>query len=235
MRPFALALVAALSPVGVLAWAAPPAQYTVQDLQKSFAKPAAADNAPDAGAGTCESQGLVTGADGDCTAPKGGSRGFSLVGPEATGSATPGKAAPPARRPSASGASAAPRAPRPTRRAVAPVAPAATHDLLITFANNATTLTEQAKSNAQVFAQAVNTPALRSARFEIDGHTNAVGAREKNLDLSKARADALVDYLASLGVERSRFQVQGFGFDRPLPGTSRTSAENRRVEAKRLN
>jgi outer membrane protein OmpA-like peptidoglycan-associated protein len=39
----------------------------------------------------------------------------------------------------------------------------------------------------------------------------------------------------SLGVPRSRIEVRGYGPDRPLPGTARTSPQNRRVEAVRVS
>jgi outer membrane protein OmpA-like peptidoglycan-associated protein len=36
-------------------------------------------------------------------------------------------------------------------------------------------------------------------------------------------------------VPRSRIEVQGYGPDRPLAGTSRNSPQNRRVEAVRVS
>jgi outer membrane protein OmpA-like peptidoglycan-associated protein len=55
-----------------------------------------------------------------------------------------------------------------------------------------------------------------------------------NLDLSKRRAAAVVDYLNGLGVGRDRLDIRGYGPDRPLPGHRPTSPDNRRVEAKLL-
>ena len=46
---------------------------------------------------------------------------------------------------------------------------------------------------------------------------------------------ALLDFLVSMGVPRSRIEVRGYGPDRPLPGTGRTSPQNRRVEAVRVS
>ena len=110
-----------------------------------------------------------------------------------------------------------------------------TRDLLITFANNAAELTPQAKANARVFADALNTPRLAAVRFAIDGHTNAVGSAASNLDLSRRRAAALADELVADGVKRSRLEVNGYGFRRPLNPRNPRAAENRRVEARRLN
>jgi len=182
----------------------PKPQFTVEDLQKDFAKP-----------------------QDETTVGK--TRGFSLAAPAAspTGPSAPKAATRPA--PGKKVAS----VPRPSQ-AVAPTPPPSGRDLLITFANASTTLTPQARANAKVFAQAANTPQLQSARFAIDGHTNAVGGRDYNLNLSRARAQSLVDYLASLGVDRSRIDVTGYGFDRPINAANPRAAENRRVEARRV-
>ena len=40
----------------------------------------------------------------------------------------------------------------------------------------------------------------------------------------------MVDYLAAKGADKSRFAVAGYGFDKPLPGTSAGNGQNRRVE-----
>lgn len=108
-------------------------------------------------------------------------------------------------------------------------------DLLISFANASSELTDQAKANARVVATALTSGKLATARFAIDGHTNAVGNRAYNLDLSKARAQALADFLVGLGVDRGRLEVNGYGFDRLRRPSAPTAAENRRVEARLLN
>jgi outer membrane protein OmpA-like peptidoglycan-associated protein len=40
----------------------------------------------------------------------------------------------------------------------------------------------------------------------------------------------MVDFLVGSGLDRSRFDVAGYGFDRPLAGTSAKDGANRRVE-----
>jgi|CXWL01.1.fsa_nt_gi OOP family OmpA-OmpF porin len=76
--------------------------------------------------------------------------------------------------------------------------------------------------------------ALRCDRFtiEVSGHTDNVGARDLNMRLSNARAEAVAAYLASQGVERARLRSQGFGPDRPRAGneTPAGQAQNRRIE-----
>ncbi len=66
----------------------------------------------------------------------------------------------------------------------------------------------------------------------IEGHTDSDGAETANQRLSKARADAVFEYMISHGVQASRLRTDGFGESRPID-TNRTSdgkSANRRVE-----
>jgi outer membrane protein OmpA-like peptidoglycan-associated protein/osmotically-inducible protein OsmY len=76
--------------------------------------------------------------------------------------------------------------------------------------------------------------ALRCDRFSIEvaGHTDNVGGRDLNMQLSQARADAVSAYLAGQGVARSRLRAQGYGPDRPRVSnaTEAGQAANRRIE-----
>ena len=107
-------------------------------------------------------------------------------------------------------------------------------DLRVSFLLGSAQLTDQAQEEARVFAKALLLPALSSNHFRIEGHTDSSGTRAINLDLSRRRAQAVADYLATLGVQSDRLQVRGYGPDRPLPGHSPRSPENRRVEAQLL-
>jgi OOP family OmpA-OmpF porin len=66
----------------------------------------------------------------------------------------------------------------------------------------------------------------------IEGHTDNVGARALNLDLSNRRARAVLEYLVGKGIDRKRLRSQGFGFERPITtnATPLGRAKNRRVE-----
>lgn len=104
-------------------------------------------------------------------------------------------------------------------------------DLSLSFELGSAVLTATARDNARAFAEALKQPELAAKRIVIEGHTDAQGSREYNLELSKRRAQAVADYLGELGVSRDRLDVKGFGFDRPLRGRSAASGDNRRVEA----
>lgn len=69
-------------------------------------------------------------------------------------------------------------------------------------------------------------------KVEVQGHTDNTGTAEHNRELSERRAQAVVDWLAGAGVERTRLIAKGYGMERPLvPNvTAQGRARNRRVE-----
>ncbi len=75
-----------------------------------------------------------------------------------------------------------------------------------------------------------------SIRIEIAGHTDSVGTRERNLELSQMRADAVRDYMVEKGIEASRIHTRGAGPDEPI-ADNKTNAgrqKNRRIEFRLL-
>jgi outer membrane protein OmpA-like peptidoglycan-associated protein len=69
-------------------------------------------------------------------------------------------------------------------------------------------------------------------RLRIEGHTDNVGTDQANQQLSKDRAEAVVQYLVQQGIDGSRLSSEGFGASRPIaPNLTRRGREqNRRVE-----
>jgi len=67
---------------------------------------------------------------------------------------------------------------------------------------------------------------------EVQGHTDDTGTAPYNLRLSQARAQAVVDAIASHGVDASRMTAKGYGQEKPLvPNSTETNrAKNRRVQ-----
>ncbi len=69
-------------------------------------------------------------------------------------------------------------------------------------------------------------------RIEIGGHTDDRGRDEFNLELSEARADAVLDYMINNGVEISRLESRGYGETSPVVPNETASNRtlNRRIE-----
>jgi OOP family OmpA-OmpF porin len=72
---------------------------------------------------------------------------------------------------------------------------------------------------------------------EVAGHTDSVGDEAYNLDLSKRRAQAALDYLSMKGVAPGRMTAVGFGESMPIAdnATEEGRAQNRRVVIRRTD
>ena len=71
---------------------------------------------------------------------------------------------------------------------------------------------------------------MLSYKFIIEGHANAVGESDRNMNLSNERANAVREYLVkNFGITPDRMIIQGFGYSRPKHDPA-TDALNRRVE-----
>ncbi len=75
-----------------------------------------------------------------------------------------------------------------------------------------------------------------SLRLEISGHTDSVGTRERNVELSLARAESVKEYLVGKGIDATRLVTRGAGPDEPVAdnATKAGQAQNRRIEFKIL-
>jgi OmpA-OmpF porin, OOP family len=79
--------------------------------------------------------------------------------------------------------------------------------------------------------QAVNT--FENATIVIEGHTDSQGGDDSNLELSQARADAVLSYLnANTTIDKSRFSTKGFGESKPVANneTAAGRTTNRRID-----
>lgn len=100
----------------------------------------------------------------------------------------------------------------------------------VNFDFNKATLTPKAKANLDklvpVFKEYADTD------IKVFGYTDAKGADDYNLNLSNQRAEAVRQYLASKGLNSSRFVTVGMGEADPISSneTDAGRAENRRVE-----
>jgi lipid-binding SYLF domain-containing protein len=70
----------------------------------------------------------------------------------------------------------------------------------------------------------------------VEGFTDNVGSREANQKLSSDRADAVMNWLAEHGIDRSRLSAKGYGEERPIAKNSSADgrAKNRRVQLVRM-
>lgn len=71
-----------------------------------------------------------------------------------------------------------------------------------------------------------------NATFKIIGHTDSDGDEDKNLELSRKRAESVKKYLASKGISSSMLITEGKGEADPVASnnTAEGKAQNRRVE-----
>lgn len=104
-------------------------------------------------------------------------------------------------------------------------------NLRLTFGKDSAELTADAKANLETFASALKSPSLSVASFMIEGHTDASGSDGHNMDLSQRRAEAVVTYLAGLGVDNSKLKPVGMGEAAPVTSDA-FDPENRRVETR---
>jgi len=74
------------------------------------------------------------------------------------------------------------------------------------------------------------------SRWEVQGHTDNVGTPAYNRDLAQARAQTVLDYLVSQGVNRGLMSAVGFGENRPVFSNTTVygRAQNRRVQLRRI-
>ncbi len=110
-------------------------------------------------------------------------------------------------------------------------APILTKTVSIYFPTGSSSLDENAKAvlDTQVIDLAAT---FGSAYMRIAGNTDNVGSREANMRLSKARADAVTQYLVSKGFERGKFEIVGNGPDKPVASNDSDEgrAKNRRTD-----
>ena len=69
-------------------------------------------------------------------------------------------------------------------------------------------------------------------RVEIAGHTDNVGSKEANQELSERRAKRVKQYLLKKGIAADRVKAKGYGEDRPVAGNNSKEGrqKNRRTE-----
>ncbi len=105
-----------------------------------------------------------------------------------------------------------------------------TFDSGLLFDVNKATLKSKSKENLAQLAQILNK--YPDTHILLEGHTDATGTEEYNLELSRKRAQAVANELSTLQVAATRFTIMGYGEDQPIAtnDTSEGRQQNRRVE-----
>jgi OmpA-OmpF porin, OOP family len=99
------------------------------------------------------------------------------------------------------------------------------------FATGSAKLTDS--SSLQLFDLAKIMKAYPKVAMKIEGHTDNKGNAASNKKLSFNRAESVVKFLQTNGIEASRLSVEGLGADKPKAdnATEEGRAKNRRIEA----
>jgi outer membrane protein OmpA-like peptidoglycan-associated protein len=105
----------------------------------------------------------------------------------------------------------------------------------VNFETGKATLTTESQAILNGVAESL--VANEEIRVQVSGHTDNTGSAAVNKRLSRARADAVRQYLIEKGVAAERLTAMGFGPSRPIASnkTADGRAQNRRVELQRLN
>ncbi len=100
----------------------------------------------------------------------------------------------------------------------------------IHFKFDSAALTSEAKSILDRATSTIKSNA--SQNLSVEGHTDSTGDDSYNLGLSQRRAESVIKYLVSKGVNGSRLNAKGYGESNPAVANDSASsrAQNRRVE-----
>jgi len=103
----------------------------------------------------------------------------------------------------------------------------------ILFAFNSANISPEAAANLDAIGQALTSAALAPCCFQLEGHTDAVGPDDYNLELSQGRAASVAAYLEqNYGIEMDRLLPRGLGEEQPIADNDTASGrqKNRRVQ-----
>lgn len=104
-------------------------------------------------------------------------------------------------------------------------------DIAIFFDYNSDVIGPQAAGAVNELGVALLSPALKGSTIMLNGHTDAAGSPQYNLDLSHRRAQSVRKYLIhTFKIPEDRLLVAGFGFERLKVPSQPLAGENRRVE-----
>ncbi len=129
-----------------------------------------------------------------------------------------------------------PPVPAPPTKVAAPPPPPArkvmAFDHAALFEFNKWNLKPEGKEQLKAYREKTMAEMSSASKVKITGHTDNVGKAGYNMKLSLKRAEAVRDYLLSLGGDPAKMEVRGVGMDNPIADnkTAAGRAQNRRVE-----
>ncbi len=105
-----------------------------------------------------------------------------------------------------------------------------TFDSGILFDVDKSALRSESRQNISDLARILNK--YEDTNILIEGHTDATGSDDHNMELSRSRAHSVANYLNNLSVSPSRFSIMGYGEDQPIASNDDEGSRqvNRRVE-----
>jgi outer membrane protein OmpA-like peptidoglycan-associated protein len=100
----------------------------------------------------------------------------------------------------------------------------------ITFDYNSAILRDQSLVQLDPLGRALSSADLSGMKFRVEGHTDAIGSDDFNIDLSRRRADAVKQFLMhKYGIAASSIQIEGKGKVDLADSSNPASEINRRV------
>ncbi len=80
----------------------------------------------------------------------------------------------------------------------------------------------------------MNRTQFENVKIQIGGHTDNVGSKKLNEELSDKRAKSVSEYLISKGISETKIETKGYGFSQPIESNATEAGrqKNRRVEIK---
>jgi OmpA-OmpF porin, OOP family len=98
-----------------------------------------------------------------------------------------------------------------------------------TFQVGSAELPDVLRKQLDVFAQVLRDEKTEGRTVLIEGHADATGTPDVNMQLSQRRAQAVKAYLVAKGVDATELETVGRGADEPKDAKNPNSPENRRV------
>ncbi|MGF6306422.1 outer membrane protein OmpA-like peptidoglycan-associated protein [Bradyrhizobium sp. i1.8.4] len=104
-------------------------------------------------------------------------------------------------------------------------------DLEIHFDYNSADISKGSTQAVQELGKALSDASMKGSTFVVAGHTDAIGGKAYNQDLSERRADTIKKYLVEhYGLNGSDLVTVGYGKTRPKDPTAPMDPTNRRVQ-----